>query len=110
MKYLVTSEEMKKYNRKTIRFKGIIARDPQMPETCLLAGRHVMTCCADDIAFHPLVCVFDQPTSLKTRDWAIITGTVKIEKHKLYRGQGPVLYVSSTEFAVPPVQEVATFY
>ena len=110
MFYRDLSEEMKKYNGKTLRFKGIVARDPQMPANCLLAGRHVMTCCADDIAFHPLVCVFQEPTSLKTRDWAIITGTVKIEKHKLYRGPGPVLYVTATEFAVPPVQEVATFY
>lgn len=110
MFYRDLSEEMQKYNGKTIRFKGIVARDPQMPTNCLLAGRHVMTCCADDIAFHPLVCVFREETSLKTRDWATITGTVKIEKHKLYRGAGPVLHVSSTEFAVPPVQEVATFY
>jgi uncharacterized membrane protein YcgQ (UPF0703/DUF1980 family) len=69
-----------------------------------------MTCCADDIAFHPLVCIFPSDTSLKTRDWVTLTGKIKIEKHKLYRGPGPVLYVTSTEFAVPPVQEVATFY
>jgi polar amino acid transport system ATP-binding protein len=37
-------------------------------------------------------------------------GTIKIEKHKLYRSQGPVLYIESTEFAVPPKQIVATFY
>ena len=37
-------------------------------------------------------------------------GRIKVEKHKLYRGEGPVLYVTATEFAVPPVQEVATFY
>ena len=110
MFYRDLSEEMEKYNGKTIRFKGIVARDPKMPETCLLAGRHVMTCCADDIAFHPLVCIFKEPTTLKTRDWVTLTGTVKIEKHKLYRGAGPVLYVSNTEFAVPPIQEVATFY
>ncbi len=110
MFYRDLSEEMKKYNGKTIRFKGIVARDVQMPKNCLLAGRHVMTCCADDIAFHPLVCIFEGESNLKTRDWATFTGKIKIEKHKLYRGQGPVLYVSATEFAVPPVQEVATFY
>ncbi len=110
MFYRDLSEEMDKYEGKTIRFKGIVAKDPQMPANCVLAGRHVMTCCADDIAFHPLVCMFESATALKTRDWATLTGTVKIEKHKLYRGPGPVLYVTATEFAVPPVQEVATFY
>ena len=34
----------------------------------------------------------------------------KVEKQKLYRGEGPVIYVESTEFAVKPEQEVATFY
>lgn len=108
--YRDLSEEMGKYNGKTLRFKGIVARDPKMPDDCILAGRHVMTCCADDIAFHPMVCIFEEPTTLKTRDWVTLTGTLKVEKHKLYKGEGPVLYVTKTEFAVRPVQEVATFY
>ena len=104
--YRDLSEEMEKYDGKTVRFKGIVARDGGN----ILAGRHVMTCCADDIAYHPLVCVFSQPSTLKTRDWVTLTGKIKLEKHKLYRGVGPVLYVTETTFAVPPAQEVATFY
>ena len=103
-------EEMEKYDGKVLSFKGIVARDPQMPANCLLAGRHVMTCCADDIAFHPLVCVFSNPVALKTRDWVQLTGKVKVEKHKLYNGPGPVLYVTESKITPPPVQEVATFY
>ena len=104
--YRDLSEDMKKYDGKTVKFKALIARDGSN----ILGGRHVMTCCADDIAFHPFVCVFSEPTNLKTRDWATLTGKLKLEKHKLYRGVGPVMYVSSTEFAVKPAQEVATFY
>ena len=104
--YRDLSEEMNKYDGKTVRFKGIVARDGAN----ILAGRHVMTCCADDIAYHPLVCIFQEPSSLKTRDWVTFTGKIKVEKHKLYRGVGPVLYVTSTDFAVKPTQEVATFY
>ena len=69
-----------------------------------------MTCCADDIAFHPLVCIFSEKTALKTRDWVTLTGKIRVEKHKLYRGAGPVLYVTASSFAVKPAQEVATFY
>lgn len=108
--YRDLSEEMEKYNGKTIRFKGIVAADASLGNKSVLAGRHVMTCCVDDIAFNPLVCIFADKTNLKTRDWVTLTGTIKIEKHKLYRGPGPVLYVTKTEFAVPPAQEVATFY
>jgi len=104
--YRDLSEEMKKYDGKTVKFKGIVARDGKH----ILVGRHVMTCCADDIAYHPLVCVFSEVTNLKTRDWVTLTGRIKLEKHALYNGVGPVLYVTATEFAVKPAQEVATFY
>jgi len=110
MFYRDLSEEMEKYNGKVLRFKGIVAKDPKMAAECALAGRHVMTCCADDIAYHPLVCIFAGAAAVKTGDWITVTGRIRIEKHKLYRGMGPVLYVQKTEFAVPPVQEVATFY
>jgi len=104
--YRDLSEEMEKYDRKKLRFKGMIARQGNQ----ILVGRHVMTCCADDIAFQPMVCSFPASTTLQTQDWAILTGEIRIEKHKLYRGKGPVLHVTATEFAVKPAQEVATFY
>ena len=108
--YRDLSEEMDKYNGKTVKFKGLVARDPKMPANMALAGRHVMTCCEADIAYNPLVCVFDQPTTLKTRDWVTLTGKIRVEKNRFYRTAGPVLYVTATDFATPPVQEVATFY
>ncbi len=108
--YRDLSEEMQKYDGKTIRFKGIVVRDASLGNNSVLAGRHVMTCCADDIAFQPMVCIFADKTSLKTRDWATLTGKIKVEKHKLYNSEGPVLYVESTDFAVAPVPELATFY
>ena len=104
--YRDLSEEMDKYDGKTVRFKGMIACNG----THVLIGRHVMTCCADDIAYQPLVCAFSEQPKLKTRDWVTLTGILKVEKHKLYRGKGPVLHVTKTEFAVKPAQEVATFY
>ena len=108
--YRDLSEEMDKYNGKTVKFKGIIARDRSLGDRAALAGRHVMTCCEADISYHPLVCIFPEPSTLKIGDWAIITGKIKVEKHKLYNGAGPVLYVEKTEFATPAVPEVATFY
>ena len=108
--YRDLSEDMEKYDGKTVKFKGIVAHDASLGNKAVLAGRHVMTCCEADIAYHPLVCVFSEPTKLKTRDWATLTGKLKVEKHKLYNGMGPVLYVTSSDFAVPPAPEVATFY
>ncbi len=108
--YRDLSEEMNKYDGKVIRFKGIVARDASIGKDSILAGRHVMTCCADDIAFQPLVCIFADKTPLKTRDWVTLTGKIRVERHKLYNGEGPVLYVQSSSFAVAPSPELATFY
>lgn len=108
--YRDMSEELDKYNGKVIKFKGIVARDPRLTKNSIILGRHVMTCCIDDIQYSGLICLFPDETKLKTRDWVTVKGKLKIEPHKLYRNRGPVLYVESTEFAVPPKQEVATFY
>ena len=108
--YRDLSEESQKYNGKSVKFKGIVANDPRLPKNETVIGRHIMTCCVDDIQYGGMICVFKTPVNIKTRDWITVKGTVKIEKHKLYQAKGPVLYVENTEFAVKPQQEVATFY
>ena len=108
--YRDLTEDLSKYHNKEIKFKGIIANDPRLDKKQTIIGRHVMTCCVDDIQYSGMICVFKDTHKLKTRDWVTVKGTLKIEPHKLYRNKGPVLYVNSTVFAVPPKQEVATFY
>ena len=108
--YRDISEDMSKYNGKTAKFKGIVCTDPRLPKNSVIIGRHIMTCCADDIQYGGMVCVFNTPQNLKTKDWITVKGKIKIEKTVLYKNQGPVLYVETTEFAVAPKQEVATFY
>jgi len=108
--YRDLSENMKSYEGKTVHFKGLIARDDKLPSNSAIIGRHIMTCCADDIQYGGMVCVFKSASPLKTGDWISVKGKVKLETAKIYRAKGPVVYVETTEFAVAPKQEVATFY
>ncbi len=108
--YRDLSEGMDTYDGKTVKVKGIVAIDARLPKNAVIIGRHVMTCCVDDIQYSGLVCMFQDAPKLKTRDWITVKGKIKIQMTKLYRQPGPVLYVESTDFAVPPKQEVATFY
>ena len=108
--YRDLSEDMQKYSGKTVKFKGIVCTDNRLPSNSVIIGRHIMTCCADDIQYSGMVCKFNSAVKLKTRDWITVKGKLKIEKTSLYKKQGPVLYVETTEFAVKPKQEVATFY
>ncbi len=109
--YRDLSEEMDAYAGKTVHVKGLVARDGKLGKNAAIIGRHIMTCCADDIAYSGLVCVFSAPVALKTRDWITVTAKIRLESHKLYGGRrGPVLYATGFTPAEPPKQEVATFY
>ncbi len=108
--YRDMSEEMEKYDGKTVKFKGIIARDVKLGKDALVIGRHVMTCCVDDIAYQGLVCKFTSNVPYRTRDWINVEGKIIIEANKLYGRPGPVIYAVSSAYTDKPEKEVATFY
>ena len=108
--YRDMTDEFAKYKGKTLRFKGIVALDSSLPKDSYAIGRHIMTCCADDIAYRGVVAKGMGTLKLTTRDWVTVEGRIVEEYSKLYRGVGPVLYVKSIERAEKPEQEVATFY
>ena len=108
--YRDMTEDFAKYNGRTLRFKGIVAIDRALPNGSFAIGRHIMTCCADDIAYRGVVAKGMGALKLQTRDWIIVEGKINEEFSKLYGGRGPVLTVSKIERAEKPDQEVATFY
>ena len=108
--YRDMSEEMEKYDGKNVKFKGIIARDVKLGKDAIVIGRHVMTCCVDDIAYQGLVCKFTSNVPYRTRDWINVEGKIKIEANKLYGRPGPVIYAVSSAYTDKPEKEVATFY
>ena len=107
--YRDLSEEMEKYDGKTVHFKGMVARSGGRDEA-FAVGRHVMTCCAADITYRGVVCTGWSKKKLKTRDWVVITGKIQIAYHKLYDARGPVLTAIDVEAASAPDPVVATFY
>ncbi len=102
-------EDFEKYDNKIVKFKGFVARDDRLDSKSFVAGRKVMVCCADDIAYRGIICVDKKPSQLKSQDWIILTAKVTIKSHKLYQTKGPILEVVDYETASPPKVEVATF-
>lgn len=103
-------EDYDKYDGKTISFKGVVAKSDKIPENTAIVGRHIMTCCIEDIEYRGVVCYGDEVVNLKMKDWVYVTAKIKVEKNKIYKGKGPVFYVSEIKEAEKPEQEVATFY
>ncbi|MBP5308232.1 MAG: hypothetical protein J6Z34_03750 [Clostridia bacterium] len=103
-------ENVKNYDGKKVRFKGIVARDRTLPSDTFVCGRHVMTCCEADIAYKGLVAVAEGPADLKNRDWVIVNAEIRYTYHKLYGAKGPVLFVKELIKSNPPEEQVATFF
>lgn len=108
--YRDLTENLEAYIGKTVKFKGLVATDKRLEPTDIVVGRHVMTCCADDIQYCGLACVLDAPRDLQTRDWISITAKVQFQKHRIYKGKGPVLVAQRVIVCEPPEEQLATFY
>ena len=70
----------------------------------------MVTCCVEDITYSCVVAEWEKASVLQTRQWVQVTGKIHVQKHKLYRGKGPVLQVQEVVMTSAPEQEVATFY
>ena len=108
--YRDLTENLESYLDKKVKFKGIIATDKRLAPNEVVIGRHVMTCCEADIQYCGLACVLPDAMDLQTRDWLNITATVRYEKHRIYKGKGPVLVVEKAIICEPPEEQLATFY
>ena len=104
------ADELPKYNGKRVSYLGMVAKQPEMPREFLAIGRHIMTCCEDDIAYNGLACKGLCTDDFKTYDWVKVTGRIVVENCPLYNGAGPVLYVESVTPADEPEVALATFY
>ena len=108
--YRDLTEDMKKYKGKTVMFKGIAATDPKFPDKTCALGRHIMTCCADDIQYCGLVSKVKDVSEVKNASWYIVTAEIDIRFSRLYGKKGPVFNVKSLIDADAPEEQVATFY
>ncbi len=108
--YRDLTENLETYIGKTVKFKGLVATDKRLQPTDIVVGRHVMTCCADDIQYCGLACVLPYEMELNTRDWISITAKIAFQKHRIYKGKGPVLVAEKVIVCDAPEEQLATFY
>ena len=98
------------YEGKTVRFKCRALKRSKMPANTFIVGRHVMTCCVEDIQFAALVCQWDEADTVQDDSWMILTAKLNFKFNKAYGRKGPVLSYVSHELCEVPEQPVATFY
>ena len=108
--YRDMSEEMEKYSGKTVRFKALIAKNAKMPDNMFVAGRHVMTCCVQDIQYSGLVCKWLDANKLKNRTWGTVTAKIELVMNANKCGT-PIICSMGTGNKLNPAElEVADIY
>ena len=108
--YRDLSEETKKYDGKTVEYKGLAAVNPRMKPGTFFFGRQLMTCCVEDIQFAGLLTQCAADAMPENGKWYTMRAKIEHKWHKLYGQKGPVLTLLEMQPAEAPAQPVATFY
>ncbi len=97
-----------KYDGKKYRFKGFVGKDRSLGREEFFIGRHVMSCCVNDIQYAGMLARWKNAPILKTADWVIVEANLKMEKNRVYRAKGPVLTVTGLVRTSEPEYKVVT--
>ena len=98
------------YYGKTVHFKGRTLLGGGLKDDEFVIGRHIMTCCVQDIQFGGLVAKYKKSSELEHGGWVEMTAEIAREYNDMYEAIGPVFHVKEVTKCDPPEEEVATFY
>ncbi|MCD8201666.1 MAG: GTPase [Clostridia bacterium] len=98
------------YDGRTVKLTAMAEVKKGFPQGMILVGRHIMNCCAADIAYNPFALKGKSLGDIKARDWLKVTAKVSYGTCPLYRGDGPMFTAVEITPASEPEEVVATFY
>lgn len=107
--YLDALDNLDRYMGKKVSFLAAVLAPKNFPKGYFVAGRAIMTCCAEDIQFLGFACKYKDADKLEDHSWVKVTAEVSREYFEGYQGDGPVLLPVSVEPAKAPKEEVLTF-
>ena len=106
--YVDVMDHPERYAGKLVHMKLMMCHSKKYPGIHC-PGRFAMVCCENDIQFLGLIAKGDGLDALENRDWIEVTAKMAVEKHKAYKGKGPVMNILSLSPCEKPAQEVVTF-
>ena len=93
--YQDINQDMKKYEGKTLKFKGQVFRMQGFAKNEIVPVRYAMVCCTADLQPCGILSRGEDVAKYRDNDWVWVTGKVKIET---FQGQTmPVCYVTKIE-------------
>ena len=106
--YVDVMDHPDRYSGRLVHMKLMMCHSKKYPGIHC-PGRFAMVCCENDVQFLGLIAKGDGLDNLENRDWIEVTAKMAVEKHKAYKGKGPVMNILSLSPCEKPAQEVVTF-
>ena len=106
--YVDVMDHPDRYDGRLVHMKLMMCHSKKSPGIHC-PGRFAMVCCENDVQFLGLIAKGDGLDRLENRDWIEVTAKMAVEKHKAYKGKGPVMNIVSLSPCEKPAQEVVTF-
>ena len=106
--YVDVMDHPERYDGKLVHLKLVMCHSKKYPGIHC-PGRFATVCCEKDITFYGLIAKGEGLDQYENRDWIEVTARMSVEKHKAYKGKGPVMNVLSIAPCAKPAQEVVSF-
>ena len=90
--YIDTFDHREAYKDKIVTFNAWVVKSNKLKKNEFIAGRKVLTCCANDIQLYGFLVKDSLGLNLKDDSWVNITAKIEIEYNKDYDEEEIVLY------------------
>lgn len=107
--YLDAMDHPERYMKKEIVFTARYCASAKKEQKYFVPGRHIMTCCEDDIQFLGFICDFETEMPFKHGDWVRVNVVFDYGFSKMYGEDGPLLHLIHIEEGTKPEQELVSF-
>lgn len=101
--YIDTFENPDRYRGKVVAFNALVVTSRKLPKDSFIAGRNVMTCCANDVQLYGHMCKNTLGVKVKNKSWIRIVARIEFEYSDEYQEEEGVLYPKSIE-PIAPIQ------
>lgn len=95
--YIDVMDNPTRYVGKSVEFDAVVARPKNFPNDRFVPGKHVMTCCSEDMAFLGYVCKWDGAKTLSDYDKIHLRANIDYRYCNEYGEKGPVLTAEAVD-------------
>ncbi len=99
-------ERYEVYEGKKVHFKACAYKMKDAGDFEFVAGRQILTCCEADISFTGIICVYQKAYELNNREWADISGIIKVRFDDIIQRDIPVCRVTEIKKTDAPESEI----